>query len=214
MSKQLSMTATLRERAGKGNARATRRQGKVPAVIYGDNKPPVLIALETLPVTKALQSGSLFTQLCNLEVDGKKHLVLARDVQFHPVKDTPDHVDFLRVSEKTVITVDVPVVIVNEDLSPGVKARGTLTLITHTLQVSCRADQIPASIEADIAKMRVGDVLKVEDLQLPENVEATIAGDLPVLTISMSRHTVTEEEEEAASEETAEVEVTKQKAEE
>lgn len=209
MSKQLSMTATLRERAGKGNARATRRQGKVPAVIYGDNKPPVLIALEILPVTKALHGGTLFTQLCNLEVDGKKHMVLARDVQLHPVKDTPDHVDFLRVSEKTIITVDVPVVVVNDEVSPGIKARGVLTLSMHTLQVSCRADQIPSTIEADIGAMRVGDVLKVENLKLPANVEATVAGDLPVLTIAMSRHTIIDDE---ASEESAEVEVTKQKA--
>lgn len=204
------MTATLRERAGKGNARATRRQGKVPAVIYGDNKPPVLIALETLPVVKALHSGSLFTQLCNLEVDGKKHLVLARDVQLHPVKDTPDHVDFLRVSEKTVITVDVPLVVVNEEVSPGVKARGVVTLTAFTLQVSCRADQIPASIDVDIAKAKIGDVIKVEDLKLPENVEATIDGALPVLTISASRTSILEETEEAA--ETAEAEVTNQKS--
>lgn len=207
MTKHISMSATLRERAGKGNARATRRQGKVPAVIYGDNKPPVLISLEILPITKALHSGSLFTQLCDLNVDGQKHLVLARDVQLHPVKDTPDHVDFLRVNEKTTITVDVPVHVVNEEVSPGIKARGILNLVAHTLQISCRADQIPASIEVDVAKLSIGDVVKVEDLKLPKNVEVTIDPSSPVLTIAAQSN-----EEEETSEEPVEIVVTKQKA--
>lgn len=208
MSKQFAMTATLRERAGKGNARATRRQGMVPAVIYGDNKAPVLIALENLPISKALHSGKLFTQLCTIDVEGQKHLVLARDVQLHPVKDTPDHVDFLRVSEKTTITVDVPVTIINEDQSPGIKARGVLTLIAHTLQVSCRADQIPSSIEADVAGLEIGDVLKIEDLKLPKGVEATLDASAPVATITGQAA----EEVETSGPESVEVEVTKQKA--
>lgn len=207
MTKHISMTATLRERAGKGNARATRRQGKVPAVIYGDNKAPVLIALENLPITKALMSGKLFTQLCDLTVDGQKHLVLARDVQLHPVKDTPDHVDFLRVNEKTTITVDVPVHVVGEEKSPAVKARGVLNLVAHSLQISCRADQIPASIEVDVSKMELGDVLKIEDLKLPKGVEATIDPSSPVVTVSAAS-----EEGEETSAEPVEIEVTKQKS--
>src|SRR5690606_13488557 len=126
MSKHIQMTAALRDRAGKGNARATRRQGKVPAVIYGDNKAPVLVALDNLQITKALHSGHLFTHLCDLTVDGQKHTVLARDVQMHPIKDTPDHVDFLRVSERTVITVEVPIHVKGQDKSPGIKAGGIL----------------------------------------------------------------------------------------
>lgn len=171
MSKHITMTAALRDRAGKGNARATRRSGKVPAVIYGDNKPPVLIALDNIQITKALHSGHLFTHLCDLTVDGQKHTVLARDVQMHPIKDTPDHVDFLRVSEKTVITVEVPVHVTGQDKSPGVKAGGVLNIVLHTLEVSCRADQIPEEIMVDISDMDITDTIKVGDLKLPAGVK-------------------------------------------
>ena len=211
MSKHISMTAVLRDRAGKGNARATRRQGKVPAVIYGDNKAPVLIAIDNLPIIKALQSGQLFTQLCDLTVDGQKHLVLARDVQFHPVKDTPDHVDFLRVSEKTIITADVPVVTINEEESPGIKARGIASLLQHTLQVSCRADQIPQSIEIDLTGLELGAVIKVEDLKLPKNVNATADGQIAVLSIVAPKGASVDEDAEESSDEAAEPEVTAQK---
>lgn len=208
MSKHITMTAALRDRAGKGNARATRRQGKVPAVIYGDNKPPVLISIDNLPITKALHGGGLFTRLCDLTVDGQKHLVLARDVQLHPVKDTPEHVDFLRVSEKTVITVEVPVHVVGDEKCPGVRAGGVLTLSQHTLEVSCRADQIPESIEVDVSELNAGESLKIEDLKLPKNVNATADAATSVVSI-----TAPSDESDDSAEETAEVEVTSQKAE-
>lgn len=194
MSKHIAMTATSRDRAGKGNARATRRQGKVPAVIYGDNKAPVMIAIDSLPITKALHSGHLFTHLTDIELDGQKHLVLARDVQLHPVKDTPEHVDFLRVSEKTVITVEVPLHIINEEKSPAIKASGTINLVHHTLEISCRADQIPEFIEIDVSKMDVGDVLHVSDLKMPANTKSTLEPTETIVTVSAQM----EEEVEAA----------------
>lgn len=184
MSKHIAMTATSRDRAGKGNARATRRQGKVPAVIYGDNKAPVMIAIDNLPIVKALHSGHLFTHLTDLEVEGQKHLVLARDVQLHPLKDTPIHVDFLRVSEKTVITVEVPLHIVNDEKAPAVKAAGMINLVHHTLEVSCRADNIPEFIEIDVGSMEVGDVLHVSDLKLPANVKSTLDAEETLVTAS------------------------------
>lgn len=184
MSTHIKMQASLRDRAGKGNARATRREGKVPAVIYGDNKPPVLIAIDNLPVVKALHSGNLFTHLCDLEVDGQKHTVLARDVQLHPVKDTPAHVDFLRVSEKTVITVEVPVHFKNQDTSPGLKQGGVLTVIAHTVEISCRADQIPEEIVVDLAKAQKGDSIKIADLKLPTGAKAVGDANEPVASIS------------------------------
>ena len=178
------MTATSRDRAGKGNARATRRQGKVPAVIYGDNKPPVLIAIDNLPITKALHSGHLFTHLTDLDVDGQKHLVLARDVQLHPVKDTPEHVDFLRVNEKTVITVEVPLYAINFEKSPAFKAGGTLNMVHHAIEVSCRADLIPEEIEVDVSQMEMADVIHTKDIKFPQNVKSTLDEEEAVITVA------------------------------
>jgi large subunit ribosomal protein L25 len=206
MSTHLKMTAVLRDRAGKGNARATRRTGKVPAVIYGDNKPPVLIAIDNLPIVKALHGGTLFTHLCDLDVDGQKHLVLARDVQLHPVKDTPDHVDFLRVSEKTMITVEVPVHVINDEKAPGVKAGGVLTVALHTLEVSCRADQIPEYINVDVSALKAGESIKVENLELPKNVKATVDAQAAVVSI-----TAPSDENDDTAEGSMEVEVLNQK---
>jgi large subunit ribosomal protein L25 len=210
MSKHIAMTAVSRDRAGKGNARATRRQGKVPAVIYGDNKAPVLIAIDNMPITKALHSGHLFTHLTDLEVEGQKHLVLARDVQFHPVKDTPTHVDFLRVSEKTVITVEVPLHAINFENAPGAKAGGSLTLVHHTLEVSCRADQIPEYIEIDLSKADIGDAFHVSDLKFPANVKSTL--DAEETIISVAAPMAEEVEETVAPVATMDVEVTGQKS--
>lgn len=207
MSEHIKMTAALRDRAGKGNARATRRQGKVPAVIYGDNKPPVLISIDNLPVIKALHGGTLFTHLCDLDVDGQKHLVLARDVQLHPVKDTPNHVDFLRVSEKTVITVEVPLHIVGDDKCPGVRAGGVLNFVVHNLEVSCRADQIPEGINVDVSKLQAGESLKIADLTLPKNVKATADEATTLVSI-----TAPSDENDDSAEGSVEVEVTNQKA--
>jgi large subunit ribosomal protein L25 len=207
MSEHFKMTAALRDRAGKGNARATRRQGKVPAVIYGDNKPPVMIMIDNLPIVKALHSGNLFTHLCDVELDGQKHLVLARDVQLHPVKDTPIHVDFLRVSEKTMITVEVPLHIIGDEKCPGVKAGGVLTLAHHTLEVSCRADQIPDGINVDVSNLAIGGSIKVEDLKLPANVKPT--SDVHATLVSITAASEEGEITEAVS--PADVEVTNQK---
>lgn len=195
MSKHIAMTATSRDRAGKGNARATRRQGKVPAVIYGDNKAPVMIAIDNFPIVKALHSGHLFTHLTDLEVEGQKHLVLARDVQLHPIKDTPIHVDFLRVSEKTVITVEVPLHVVNDEKSPAVKALGMINLVHHTLEISCRADNIPEFIEIDVSGMDIGDVMHVSDLKLPANVKSTLDAEDTLVTATAQ---IAEEVEETA----------------
>jgi large subunit ribosomal protein L25 len=210
MSKHIAMTAVSRERAGKGNARATRRQGQVPAVIYGDNKPPVLIAIDNMPITKALHSGHLFTHLTDIDIGGQKQLVLARDVQMHPIKDIPTHVDFLRVSEKTVITVEVPLHATNFENSPAAKEGGSLTLVHHTLEVSCRADQIPEYLEVDMAKAEIGDTVHVSDLKLPANVKSTL--DAEETLISVAAPMAEEVIETAAPVANMDVEVTGQKA--
>ncbi len=208
MANHFKMTATQRERAGKGNARATRREGKVPAVIYGDNKPPVMIALEKMPIAKALHSGHFFTHLCDIEIDGQKHTVLARDVQFNPVKDTADHIDFLRVSEKTTITVEVPVHFTGHEKSPGIKAGGVLTVIAHTVEVKCRADQIPDELVIDLSTLEMGESIKVSDIKFPNGVKAVGDIEQPVATLSEA----SEEGEFVAAASAAEVETTAQKA--
>jgi large subunit ribosomal protein L25 len=208
MSKHFQMTATIRERAGKGNARATRREGLVPAVIYGDNKPPVMISLQKINVVKALHSGQFFTHLTDIELDGQKHLVLARDVQLHPVKDFPDHVDFLRVSEKTMITVEVPVEFINEDKCAAIKAGGVLTIIAHTVELKCRADQIPEQIIIDLATADTSEAIKIGDLKLPAGVKAVGDENEPVATIAEA----SEEGELADTKAPIEVVATAQKA--
>jgi large subunit ribosomal protein L25 len=211
MSKHIQMTAALRDRAGKGNARATRRQGKVPAVIYGDNKAPVLVVLDNLQITKALHSGHLFTHLCDLDVGGEKHIVLARDVQMHPIKDTPDHVDFLRVSERTVITVEVPIHVKGQDKSPGIKAGGVLNLVHHTLEVSCRADQIPEEILIDVSALDINDTITVAEVQLPANVKPMLDAEDTLISLAAVAEEV--EEEPVSAEAAMDVEVTAQKGE-
>jgi large subunit ribosomal protein L25 len=209
-SKHIAMTAVSRDRAGKGNARATRRQGQVPAVIYGDNKPPVLISIDTMQVKKALHSGHFFTHLCDMDVAGQKQLVLARDVQMHPVKDTAIHIDFLRVSEKTTITVEVPLHYANEEKSPAVKAGGVIMLVHHTLEVSCRADAIPEEIVIDLSTADIGDTFKVSDVKLAAGVKCTLDEDETLITIAAPKEE--EPEETAAPVENMDVEATAQKS--
>lgn len=183
MTDHFSLTATNRAEAGKGNARATRREGRVPAVIYGDNKPPVIISLAQNELMKVVNSGHIFTHLCDLDVDGQKHSVLARDVQFHPVKDMPIHVDFLRVTEKTMVTVEVPVRFVNEEKSAGLRRGGILNVALHTIEVTCRADRIPDHLDIDILDLKIGDDVKVAQVKLPAAIKTTLKADETVVTI-------------------------------
>lgn len=195
MSEHFQLAATLRERAGKGNARATRKEGRIPAVIYGDNKPPVMVSLDTLPLIKALHSGNFFTHLCEVNLDGQKHTVLARDVQMHPVKDFPEHIDFLRVGEKTFVTVGVPVHVINQDKCPGVRKGGVVNIVLHEIEMRVRADKIPDFIELDLGGADIGDAFKVSDLKLPAGATSLVDADSTAITISPP--TVTKEDKAA-----------------
>jgi large subunit ribosomal protein L25 len=178
-----TLAAAARAKAGKGAARAVRRTGQVPGVIYGDNKEPVLVSLGEKELTKALSSKTFFTHLCDLTVDGAKHLVLPRDVQLHPVNDRPEHVDFLRVSDKTIIRVNVPVRVTNEKSCPGIVKGGVINLVRHEIEVYCRATDIPEEFVADLSKLDVGDSLHIEALNLPKGVEPTAQGNFTVVTL-------------------------------
>jgi len=200
MAQKTSIAATARAKAGKGAARAVRRNGSIPAVIYGDHKEPVLISLNTKDLIKQLTNKQFFTHLCDLTVDGQTHLVIPRDIQLHPVTDRPEHADFLRVSDKTIISVEVPVRVTNEKTCKGIIAGGVLNLVHHTIEVYCKATEIPEEFVVDLAGLEIGDSVHIEDLKLPKGTEATQEGNFTVATIvAPTQITVEEENEDAAT---------------
>lgn len=170
MSNKLSMTAVKREGSGKGTARAIRRNKQIPAVIYGDNKTPVAIALDAKTLTLEYLKGTLFTTLCDLDVAGEKHLVLARDVQLDPVTDVVLHADFLRVTAKTKLRVSVPVTFINQDEAPGIKQGGTLSVAAYDVSVMSPANAIPDAIEIDLSGFEIGQGIRASELNLPKGV--------------------------------------------
>jgi large subunit ribosomal protein L25 len=173
MSNNYALSAQKRDRAGKGMARAVRRENQVPAVIYGDNKEPEIISLPIKELTMTYQKGLMQTHLCDLTVGTQKNLVLARDVQLHPVTDRIIHVDFLRVTPKTTIEVEVPVHFIEQDLCPGIKLdKGVLTVINHSIRLVCPAANIPSTLEVSLKDKKIGDAIKLSMAKLPNGVRA------------------------------------------
>jgi large subunit ribosomal protein L25 len=191
------MPAERRERAGKGAARATRRAGRIPGVIYGNKQEPVLISIEPRHLQRELQKAGFFATLFDLELDGQRHRVLARDVQFDPVTDRPLHIDFLRVAADTKVNVEVPVVFINEELSPGLKRGGVLNVVRHEIELICAADQIPTSITVDLQGLEIGDTVHISTVKLPEGVTPAIT-DRDFTVASIAAPTVAPVEAETA----------------
>lgn len=181
--KNTALAAESRAKAGKGAARAVRRTGAIPGVIYGDKKEPVIISLSANELTKAIAKKGFYTALCDLTLDGKKHLVLPRDIQLCPVSDRPLHADFLRVTEKTIIRVHVPVTVVNQKDSPGLVKGGVLNIVRHEIDVYCPATEIPDEFLVDLKGIEVGHSVHIEDLKLPKNVTPAMQGNFTVITI-------------------------------
>lgn len=204
MTKHYALSAEQRERAGKGVARALRRENKIPAVVYGDAKDAESIELPVKEVTLEYQKGHMFTNLCDLTVGGKKQLVLARDVQVHPVTDRVLHVDFMRVTPKTTITVSVPVHFQNEENCPGIKNKGSLTVVRHELELVCLATEIPEEVAIDLTPYDIGDAIKISDIALPKGTKSGYQRDVSIATISAPRLLL--EEEDAINAEKAAVE--------
>ena len=185
MSDITTLVAQPRDRAGKGVARATRREGRVPAVIYGGKEPPVLVALEMKDLARRAHGASFFTHLLELDVGGKKHRVLPRDVQFHPLKDHPIHVDFLRVAKDATIEVAVPVEFINQEASPGLKRGGVLNIVRHEVELICPVEAIPDHITIDMTGFEVGDSIHISHVKLPANVRSSIADrDFTIATVT------------------------------
>ncbi len=204
MSRQYKMTATKREGAGKGAARAIRRDKQTPAVIYGDKKDPVTISLPTKETNLEYNKGHMFTMICELDVDGEKHTVLARDAQLHPVTDNVMHVDFLRVTDKTSITVSVPVNYIGYEESPAAQAKGILNVVRFEVDINCKAKNIPESIDVDLSKALIGDAIKISNANMPEGAKPAISDrDFALAAVSAPRVVLDDEPAEGEEGETA-----------
>jgi len=184
MSDALTLPAELRERAGKGASRALRREGRVPAVVYGGNEEPLAIHLEAKELVRQLGSGHFMNSIVMVEVGGKLVRTLPKDVALHPVTDRPLHADFLRLSKDAKIQVAVPVTFVNEDESPGLKKGGVLNVVRHELELVCESDKIPDQISLDVTGLEVGDSIHISHVTLPEgSVSAITDRDFTIATI-------------------------------
>lgn len=184
MSAVESVSAEVRDRAGKGAARATRRAGRVPAVIYGDKKEATLISLDPKSIDKLIHKKAFFATLLDVEVAGKKHRVLPRDVQFDVVTDRTLHVDFQRVGKDTKIHVHVPVVVRNEAAAPGIKRGGVLNLVRHEIEFICSPDNIPQMVEVDLTGLDIGGSIHISAVKLPEGATPTVRErDFTLVTI-------------------------------
>ena len=184
MAQTAEFKAQARSGVGKGAARAVRRQGLVPAVIYGDKKPPVPVSLSYNETLHRIYAGGFLSHVITLDVDGEKYRVIPRDYQLDPVKDTPLHVDFLRIGAHSRLNVEVHVHFINEDKSPGLKRGGTLNIVRHTVEVSCPAEQIPEEITVDLNGLDIGDSVHISAVSLAEGVKPVIKDrDFTIATI-------------------------------
>lgn len=206
MSEQLTLSAEARDRAGKGASRALRREGRVPAVIYGNNEEPQSIHVEEKLLNKLLGTGHFFNSVIMVEVGGKAVRTLAKDVAFHPVSDRPLHADFLRVAKNAEVTVAVPVRFENEDAAPGIKKGGVLNVVRHEIELTVSADNIPDDVVVDLTGLEVGDSVHISAVKLPKGAASAIEDrDFTIATIAaptvLSDAEIAEEQEaaEAAS---------------
>ena len=195
------LAAQARSGAGKGIARAARRAGQVPAVIYGNNEEPVLITVDDRELRKTISRPGFFIHLMDIDIDGAKHRVLPRDTQLHPVTDAPLHVDFLRYNPNRKLTVEVPVTFLNEEDCPGLREGGMLNIVRHAIEILCTADAMPEGFDIDLSGLVVGDAIHASALTLTPGVELTITDrDFTIATIAAPTVAVVEAEGEGEGE--------------
>ena len=184
MSDQLVLSAETRDRGGKGASRELRREGRVPAVVYGGKEEPLMIHVEEKLLMKQLMTGHFMNSVVMIDVGGKQVRTLPKDVAFHPVKDRPIHADFLRISKDSKVQVAVPVVFINEEASPGLKRGGVLNVVRHELELICDADKMPDDIQIDVTGYDVGDSIHISNVTLPKGSESAITDrDFTIATI-------------------------------
>ncbi len=199
MSDQLTLPAEARERAGKGASRALRREGRVPAVIYGEKKEPLSVHVEEKLLSRMLSTGHFMNSVIMVEVDGKANRTLPKDVQFHPVSSRPIHVDFVRIGEHAQVHVNVPVRFTDEEDSPGLKRGGVLNVVRHELELVCDAARIPNEIVISLQGLEIGDAVHISAVTLPEGSKSAIDDrDFTVATVVAPSAMKAEEDEAAA----------------
>jgi large subunit ribosomal protein L25 len=177
------LKATARPKSGKGAARAERRAGRVPGVIYGNNEPPVTISVDDADLRQRILAGRFLTTIYDIDLEGKKHRVIPRDFHLDPVRDFPIHVDFMRLGEGATIRVSVPLHIQKAESSPGVKRGGTVNIVTHTIDLECSVDNIPQYIDADVSGLEISYSLHLSDIELPAGVKSLLREDVTLVTI-------------------------------
>jgi large subunit ribosomal protein L25 len=177
------LKATARPSVGKGAARAERRAGRVPGVIYGNNQPPLPISVEDRELRQRILAGRFLTTIYDIDLEGKKHRVIPRDFHLDPVRDFPIHVDFMRLGEGATIRISVPLHVQRAEASPGVKRGGTVNIVTHTIELECGVENIPQYLEADVGALEIGYSLHLSDIKLPAGVKALSREDATLVTI-------------------------------
>ena len=195
-----TIAAEPRERAGKGSARAARRDGRVPAVIYGDKKTPIMITLSRNELVKLIKQGGFLTRQYDVKFGSATERVLPRDVQLHPVTDEPLHIDFLRLAKGATVVIEVPVNCVNEEDSPGLKRGGVLNIVRREIEMEVPATAIPENIEVDLAGLDINDAVKISAVTLPEGCKPTISDRDFTIAGVVAPSGMKSEEEEAAEE--------------
>jgi large subunit ribosomal protein L25 len=183
----ISLGAEPRVRAGKGAARATRRQGRIPAIVYGDGQEPALISLEPRELARCLARPGFFNHLVEISVDGATHRTLPREVQYHPVSDAPLHVDFQRVGSGSQVTVAVPVIFINQERSPGLRRGGILNVVRHSIEMVCSVDSIPERLTVDLDGLDIGESIHIAAIEMPAGVRPVIQErDFTIASIAAS----------------------------
>jgi large subunit ribosomal protein L25 len=184
MSETLTLPAETRDRGGKGASRALRREGRVPAVVYGNNEAPVSIHVEEKELVRQLGTGHFFNSIVEIELGGQKVRTLPKDVAFHPVNDRPLHADFLRISKDHKVHVNVPVHFANEAASPGLKRGGVLNIVRHELDLICDPESIPDEVTIDVTGLEVGASIHISHVTLPAGAASAITDrDFTIATI-------------------------------
>ena len=180
-----TIVAESRDKGAKGAARAVRRLGRVPAVIYGNKQEPELISVDSRDIMRALHRGAFTSKLVDIEIGGKKNRVLPRDVQLDPVKDRPVHVDFLRIVAASQIRLMVPVIFTDDLKSPGLKKGGVLNVVRHEIEFHCRADSIPERIVISLDGREIGDSIHISSVKLPDGIRPVInTRDFTIATVA------------------------------
>lgn len=191
--------AVARERAGKGAARAVRREGMVPGVVYGANKDPQIIAVDPRTINKQLELGALYNTIYDIAVEGgQNEKALPRDVQFHPVSDAPIHIDFMRLKKGSKINVMIPVTFINEDACEGISQGGVFSITREEVELLCPVDDIPSDVVCDLTAFNIGDTIRISNVALPDGVEPVINDrDFVVANISAPKTVSAESEDDA-----------------